>query len=251
MIGHNIWGIRTVSNNIRQVYCLDLDTEKFKYYDLPIPTFKIRDFEILDSNVMIYLGYDSRADTLMTWRFNAHDYSWHSMYTHTTLNKPTDIFLDKSNRLWIGSESGLYVYFLNSGQIQKVDHEKEDSIYNSNYKIALSSIPGSDHILVLVLTRGLFILDPMTLKYIAHFTKEANGISHNYIEALLPIGNDEVFLTTRSGLSLFKYPYRYGCQLFMKMMAWHIMSLTVFLHLKAVTINIISVELTVLVLYLR
>lgn len=201
MIGHNIWGIRTVSNNIRQVYCLDLDTEKFKYYDLPIPTFKIRDFEILDSNVMIYLGYDSRADTLMTWRFNAHDYSWHSMYTHTTLNKPTDIFLDKSNRLWIGSESGLYVYFLNSGQIQKVDHEKEDSIYNSNYKIALSSIPGSDHILV-GSDAGLFILDPMTLKYIAHFTKEANGISHNYIEALLPIGNDEVFLTTRSGLSL-------------------------------------------------
>lgn len=199
--GDKIWGVRSKSETQRQFYCLNIRTEKFQFFDFPVNTFRVRDFVFIDTVHILYVGYDTRADTLMIWKFNTQVESWHAMSFPTTLRKPMNILQGPIGEFWLGSENGLYYLSLKNYSIEKMSNKLPDGSNNDFYNFALAFRPGSSQLLI-GSENGLLILDTISKKYIASFTSENSGISNNFVESILPLDKDKVFLATGMGLSL-------------------------------------------------
>jgi anti-sigma regulatory factor (Ser/Thr protein kinase) len=197
-----LWGISYKSRSQRELYNFDLATEKFKYWPLPISTYKVKDFVLIDTTKFLFFGYDDHQNVLSNWVFNFHTEKWTPFVLEPYLEKlKIQIILKNStDSIWLGAIDGLYLVSLKNRRIEKIAFGPPG---NPNVELEINALaiqPVTNYLLI-GNEDGIWIYNPTTRKYVNHFDKKTNYLSNNLIEGILPVNENELFITTQYGLN--------------------------------------------------
>ena len=121
------------------------------------------------------------------------------MMRNSTINT---MIIDKSQRLWIGTNSGAECYDLNSGELMRLP--QNDVFHTASTYMIAPSYPDSTHsraTLWFATNKGLFKLDCNHDSIIGYST--GNGLPDNNICAVIPIADSSLWLSTFKGISHF------------------------------------------------
>gem|GEM_PF-3033654 len=203
MVDRKLWGISAKTKSQDRLYSFNTVTEKFKFWDLAFANFGVKDFVVLDSTILLFFGRDFIVDTFAVWAFDIQRGQWQPFPLSPVWKdiKVQILLYDEKGTVWIGSVNGLYSVSIKDQTIEKVEFGITPSAVLDFEINALVFHPETNNLLI-GSEYGIWVFDPVNRKYIHRYTKEANGLSNNFIEGLLPVRDDKLFATTLFGLSL-------------------------------------------------
>ena len=122
------------------------------------------------------------------------------------------VFLDKQNRLWIGTDRGLLRQKKNAGNLEKLILPTENNPPGRAFSISTATVAGNK-LFIGTLGAGIYVFDCRSLQFIKHIdlTKVRASGSANIIYSLLASGNDSIFAGTYGpliGINVRNYEYK-------------------------------------------
>lgn len=210
-----IWGVLVDSRDILWVATenglnrMDPQTNSFKHY-----FFDIDDENSITHNIVT--GVIEGADGtiwISTYGGGINRYNFEEdnfKYIQTSSNFQWDIYEDEDGRIWIGSESGLEVYYPKENRFKLYKHDPDDNTSISGTTVT-SVTPHSEGFIMLGTDGyGANIFDPETEKFI-RLTSDptlTSSISDNRVWDVFEDSNRMLWVSTFSGLNTYHPAYK-------------------------------------------